>query len=94
MTEVLIQAIKERQEAEGLTLTQMSKKLGIAVSYLSMVYNGKRPPADKMLHGIIKCYPELTDQVSLFLLNDITGSQDTVAVSECHSGYSLKKDGA
>ena len=81
MIQPLIQAIKGKQAAEGLNLTKMANKLGVTVSYLSMVYNGKRPPATKLLQGIIQCYPELTDQVALFLLGDITDSQELLTPS-------------
>ena len=77
----LIKAIQERQRIENLNLTEMADKLGVSVSYLSMVYSGKREPATKLLSGVVRCYPELTNQVAIFLLRDITGSQEHLTAS-------------
>ena len=84
MTNQLIRAIQERQAAENLNLTEMANKLGVTVGYLSMIYSGKRPPATKLLQGVVRCYPELTDMVGLFLLSDITNSEgySTISVKE------------
>lgn len=63
----LIRAIEERQQIEGLTLGAMAEKLGIAQSYLSMILRGHRVPGRKFLAGVLKAYPELGNEVAVFL---------------------------
>ena len=63
----LIHAIEQKQEIDGLNLGEMAEKLRIAQSYLSMVYAGHRVPGRKFLAGVLKAYPELADEVALFL---------------------------
>jgi len=63
----LIKAIWERQKIEGLTLAEMASKLGISESYLCRIYQGRREPGRLFLEGVLRAYPDLQGEVTLFL---------------------------
>lgn len=63
----LILKIKIRQLDEGLNLAGMADKLGVSPGTLSRVYNGKRIPGRKFLSGILRAYPDLQEDIALFL---------------------------
>jgi transcriptional regulator with XRE-family HTH domain len=60
MTRQLVQALKDRQQNEGLTQQGMAAKLGISQSTLSRLYAGKRDLGIESLEQIIRAYPELS----------------------------------
>lgn len=76
---LLVRKLRGLQHDRGLTLTAMSDELGISTSLLSMVYSGQRIPGRKFLRGVIRAYPQLHNEVYLFLANDTAAGERYVA---------------
>ena len=57
--------LKDIRESRNLTQEQASKCLGISITYLSMLENGKRNPSDKLKSKMTKLYQ--VDIADIFL---------------------------
>nr|MBC7245519.1 helix-turn-helix transcriptional regulator [Chloroflexota bacterium] len=71
----LVRIVRGLQRDEQLSTEEMARRLGISASMLGMVYNGHRSPGRKFLHGLLKAYPRLREEVLLFLLQDMINSE-------------------
>jgi len=63
---MVIEALKVKQRAEGLTDTQMAKALCISRGYWNNLKNGKAKENDRFIMRAYRVYPDI------FLPNDIT----------------------
>lgn len=68
----LVRVLRGLQRAEDLTVEDMALRLGVSTSMLVMVYCGRRNPGRKFLRGILRAYPQLRDDVCLFLLRGMS----------------------
>ena len=73
--ERLVALLRRIQSQQGLTRAQFARRLGVSVSMLDMVYGGWRSPGSKFLRGVLQAYPELRQEVALFLSADICYSE-------------------
>ena len=71
----LVRMLRGLQRDEHLSTAEMAQRLGISTSMLGMVYSGCRSPGRKFLHGLLKAYPHLRDEVLLFLLQDMSNRE-------------------
>jgi len=71
----LARVLSGLQRNEKLTIEDMAHRLGVSCSMLGMVYSGHRSPGRKFLRGVLNAYPELRDEVWLFLLRDMGDSE-------------------
>jgi len=67
----LAHVLRNQQREEQLTVEDMSERLGVSQSMLIMVYTGRRNPGRKFLRGVLRAYPDLRDEVCMFLLRDV-----------------------
>ena len=63
----LIEALEAIKKREGLSYAQLATKLGVAENYIYRLKAGDRQPGEKLLHAIMKHYPDLTWLVIKFL---------------------------
>jgi transcriptional regulator with XRE-family HTH domain len=70
-----VRRLREKQGEEKLTCAELAGRLGVSVSTVGMVYGGWRAPGRKFLHGVLRAYPCLRDEVYLFLLRDISNGE-------------------
>ena len=73
----LVRLLRGLQRSENIKLVEQAERLGVSDSTLCMLYSGQRQPGPKVLHGVLTAYPNLRDEVRLFLLQDITSSEET-----------------
>ena len=71
----LVRMLRGIQRNEQLTIKGMALRLGVSPSMLRMVYSGRRSPGRKFLRGVLRAFPELRDEVHLFLLRDMSDSE-------------------
>jgi len=66
----LVRVLRGKQRNEQLTTEGMARRLGISASMLSMVYHGQRSPGPKFLRGVLRAYPQLSEEVRAYLLHE------------------------
>jgi transcriptional regulator with XRE-family HTH domain len=71
----LVRMLRGIQRNEQVTIKGMALRLGVSPSMLRMVYSGRRSPGRKFLRGVLRAFPELRDEVHLFLLRDMSDSE-------------------
>lgn len=71
----LVRMLRGIQRDERLTIKGMALRLGVSPSMLRMVYSGRRSPGAKFLRGVLRAFPQLRDEVHLFLLRDMSDSE-------------------
>jgi len=72
----LITKIKEIQSREGLTDSEMAKRLNCSRQLYQGIRTGKIPPGSKVLKGISIAFPELQADILLFLASDAKNCPD------------------
>ncbi len=60
---ILINRLKQIQEAYGWSQAKMAGELGISRSLLTYIYSGERALQLKVVRGIVARFPELRPQV-------------------------------
>jgi len=70
-----VRVLRGLQRNKRFTIEDMALRLGVSTSMLGMVYSGRRSPGPKFLRGVLKAYPQLRDEVYLFLLRDMDNSE-------------------
>jgi transcriptional regulator with XRE-family HTH domain len=71
----LVRRLRAMQEKQRLTWADLAQRLGVSVAMVGMVYSGQRVPGRKFLHGVLRAFPCLRDEVYLFLLRDINNGE-------------------
>lgn len=59
------------QLSEDSTQSQVARRVGISESLFSRILSGERQLSRQTLAAIARAYPELSPQVSLFLLEEV-----------------------
>lgn len=68
----LIQKMKDRMEREDLSQAEFARLLLVSESYLSMLYSRKREPNVDLLSRLRVVYPDLREEIDLFLVQKST----------------------
>ena len=71
----LVRALRDLQQQEKLTVAELAERLGVSSSTMDMVYAGWRSPGPKLLRGVLRAYPQLRQEVYLFLLRGMSNSE-------------------
>ena len=72
----LVEMLRDVQRNDELSRADLAQRLGVSASMVNMVFGGWRSPGPKFLHGVLKAFPHLSDEVHLFLLQNMTDSED------------------
>jgi len=72
----LITKIKEIQLREGLTDSEMAKRLNCSRQLYQGIRTGKIPLGNKILKGISVAFPELQANILIFLASDAKNCPD------------------
>lgn len=74
---MLIEWLKSKQQAEGISNAEFARKLGISRSYWTMFKNGDRVrPTYLLLQSAIRAYPDDHDRLLSFLARAVTNETD------------------
>jgi transcriptional regulator with XRE-family HTH domain len=71
----LIRDLEHLRQSQGLTKRRVERRLGVCHGYYNMFQKGSRRLQEKHLRAIARYFPELKEQVDVFLAFKLAESQ-------------------
>jgi transcriptional regulator with XRE-family HTH domain len=71
----LVARLRAAQDEQRLSVAELAQRLGVSPSTAYMLYYGWRAPGPKVLRGMLHAFPELAQEVHVFLLQDMNDSE-------------------
>lgn len=75
---MLIDELEKKREALHWSGHKFAQELGISHSTYSLIRRHNYRPGPKVLRSIVRRFPDLNEEVSLFLLGDVQCGKETV----------------
>jgi len=87
----LIERLKKYQSQLGLSNYKFAERLGISAELWRMMKLGKRAVSLSLLRGIMKAYPEMEEDVLIFLRGDVADTTSNAVFRFEHIVQTLRK---